>query len=230
MFFVTEAFVDNKTMFFRHKASLCIEGFRHLSSSDRNRFVEAATGRGLTCPSEESEFTSWMLSLDHRHGRLIDRICHLLGIDIDNILKTKQPYMTRDEIAQLHADGFTIGGHSVTHPRLHLLPLEEIEREIVESCRFVRDLLKVVDVPFAFPFSADGVSRPILRILAQRNPWISSMFGSNGIDLDDAFLLNRINVDQPPEAADQSNALLLIKKSYAGALYRSLRQLSAGTT
>lgn len=55
LFFVTEAFVDNRTMFFRHKASLCIEGFHHLSSADRNRFVNAATGSGLNCPSEQSD-------------------------------------------------------------------------------------------------------------------------------------------------------------------------------
>jgi peptidoglycan/xylan/chitin deacetylase (PgdA/CDA1 family) len=229
MFFVTKALVDNRIMFFRHKASLCIEGFGKLSSPDRNRFVRAAAADGLKCPSEQFGFASWMLGLDHKHGPTIDRVCHLLGIDVDDILKTKQPYLTSDEIKQLHADGFTIGGHSVSHPRLQALPGEEVELEIIDSCRFVRDLLKVKEVTFAFPFSADGVSRPNLRLLRQRHPWISAMFGSNGIDLDEPFLFNRISADEPPAGVARSNALHLIKTSYANALLRSARQASAST-
>jgi peptidoglycan/xylan/chitin deacetylase (PgdA/CDA1 family) len=224
LFFVTKAFVDNRTMFFRHKASLCIEGFGKLSSSNRNSFVNAAKANGLNCPIEQTDFASWILGLDHKHTPVIDRACDLLGVDIDDFLQTNRPYMTRGEIAQLHADGFTIGGHSITHPLLRSLSREAIELEIIESCRFVRDLLKVEDVPFAFPFSADGVSRPILRVIAQRDPWISVMFGSNGIDPDEPFLLNRINVDQPPAETDRSNVLHLIKQSYADALLHSLRQ------
>jgi hypothetical protein len=168
-----------------------------------------------------------MLGLDQKHSPTFDRVCRLLDIDIDYILKTKRPYLTGDEIEQLRTDGFTIGGHSVSHPRLHLLPDEEIELEIVESCQFVQDLLKVKEVPFAFPFSADGVSRQTLRRITQRNPWITAMFGSNGIDLDEPFIFNRINADRPPSRMVQSNVLDLIKGNYASALLRSARQASA---
>lgn len=227
LFFVTKALVDNRMMFFRHKASLCIEGFARLSFSDRSRFAKAAAGEGLNCPSEPTEFARWMLGLDQKHGAIIDRVCHLLDIDIDQMLKTQRPYLTSDEIVQLRADGFTIGGHSVNHPRLHLLPDEEIEQEIVESCRFVRDLLKAEAVPFAFPFSADGVNRSLLRRIIQGNPWITAMFGSNGIDLDEPFIFNRIAADQPPAGSVHSNVMQLIKRSYADALFRSVRQASA---
>lgn len=229
LFFVTKALVDNRTMFFRHKTSLCIEGFGRLSSLERDRFMAAAVANGLGCLNEPSEFVSWMLGLDQKLDSAIDLVCHLLDIDIDDILKTRRPYLTSDEIRQLHADGFTIGGHSVNHPRLHVLHDEEIEQEIVESCRFVRDLLDTREVPFAFPFSADGVSRHNLRLIIQHNPWIPAMFGSNGIDLDEPFIFNRINADRPPSpsGAAQSNVLDLIKTSYASALFRSVRQASA---
>lgn len=220
LFFVTKAFVDNKSMFFRHKASLCIEAFRKLSHLDQDKIVDALAVESR--PRNRIEFANWMLGLGHADLRIIDRVCRLLDIDIDKILKTQRPYMTTAEIQQLHADGFAVGGHSVTHPLLRLLPEEEVEFEVRESCRFVQDILKVKDVPFAFPFSADGVSRSVLRLVAQDNPWISAMFGSNGVDLDEPFLLNRVNADKPPVRTAQSNTLHLIKRSYASVLLRSV--------
>jgi hypothetical protein len=220
LFFVTKAFVDNKNMFFRHKASLCIEAFRNLSHSDQDELAGMLAVE--SCLNNRIEFESWMLGLGHTDLPTIDRVCRLLDLDIDNILKAERPYMTTAEIQQLHADGFAVGGHSVTHPLLRLLSDEQIEFEVRESCRFVQDILRVTDVPFAFPFSADGVSRSVLRLVAQHNPWISAMFGSNGVDLDEPFLLNRISADEPPVRTAHSNSLHLIKKSYASALLRSV--------
>lgn len=223
LFFITKAFVDNRTMFFRHKASLCVDIFRRLSLSDQNRVLNTLVVDHPGCSRDPSAFGRWMLGLGHIDQPTIDRVCSLLDIDTDDVLKRQQPYVTKEEIQQLHSDGFTIGGHSVTHPPLRVLSAEEVEFEILQSCRFIRELLNVKDVPFAFPFSADGVSRPVLRRIAQRNPWISAMFGSNNIDLDEPFLLNRINVDHPPDrGAARSDILKMIKTTYANAFLRSV--------
>lgn len=223
VFFVTKSFVDNRALFFRHKVSLCIERFRDLSSSAQDGVWAALISEIAGSNFAKSNFLSWIMQLGHADQPAIDRTCALLEIDIAEFLSSQRPYMTSDEIRELHSDGFTIGGHSVTHPALWRTSKETTEFEILESCRFVRDLVGTNNVPFAFPFSADGVNRDLLRSIADRNPWISAMFGSNGIELEEPLLLNRINVDQPPGGSLPSNALPLIKDSYAVALYRSLR-------
>ena len=224
MFFVTRDFVDNRSMFFRHKASLCIERFCKLSPSDQNRVVALLASEYTNHAKEPATFSSWMLGLGYADEPTIDRVCILLDLDVAAVLDKQRPYMTKEQIEQLHAEGFTIGGHTLSHPPLWILTPEEAQYQIVQSCMFVRELLSAGEVPFAFPFSANGVNRSILRSVTAQNPWISAMFGSNDIDLEERYLLNRINVDEPPNEAAGSNALWVIKKSYAAALLSSIRK------
>ena len=222
VFFITKAFVDNRAMFFRHKASLCIEELGKLTVPEQVRTLSTLAVETGGSTSNVAEFADWILQLGFSDERIIDRICRLLGVDIAGALRTLRPYMTAGEIQQLHSEGFTIGGHSVTHPPLWEVSQDVAELEILESCRFVRTLVSAKDVPFAFPFSADGVSRALLRSIAERNSWISTMFGTNGVELDEPFLLNRVNADVPSPRRTKSNALSLIKNSYASCLYRGL--------
>ena len=224
LFFITKAFVDNRAMFFRHKASLCIETLGSLVMSEQKKALNAFAVEFERSTPNFFEFSNWVLQLKHTDEPIVDRVCRLLDIDVAGALRTQRPYMTVDEIRELHADGFTIGGHSVTHAPLWELHEDAAEREIVKSCDFVRELVSARDVPFAFPFSADNVRRAFLRSIAERNPWISMMFGSNGVELDEPFMLNRINVDGPPSRPSKSNTLSLIKNGYASCLYRALRR------
>lgn len=73
-----------------------------------------------------------------------------------------------------------------------------VEAEIVESCRRVEELTGESQVPFAFPFDADGVDRAFLRSLRERNPVVGLRFGADGIASDEPFLLNRMIADAPP--------------------------------
>jgi peptidoglycan/xylan/chitin deacetylase (PgdA/CDA1 family) len=62
------------------------------------------------------------------------------------------PLMTRDQIASLAADGFEIGSHTHTHPRLTEITLPELRVEIHESKQILEDLLgKAVDL-FCYPY------------------------------------------------------------------------------
>ena len=224
LFVITQSFVDNRQMFYRHKASLCIDRVQRSAGSEQNRLLAAIGSLPGPGPLTMTDFAAWMLQLKPEDESIIDRVCTLFSIDIGEELARRRPYMTSDEIRQLHFDGFTIGGHSVSHARLWELPADEIEREIVESCRFVQDLLGVVDVPFAFPFSADGVDRHLLKSIAERHPWISMMFATNGVEVDEPFIMNRINADPPPDQnSGASNLLSAIKTSYANTCYSALR-------
>jgi peptidoglycan/xylan/chitin deacetylase (PgdA/CDA1 family) len=226
-FFVTKAFVDNRNMFYRHKVSLCIERLLGLAAHEERGMLCTLNAKFGLGEMDAKALAKWLLSLKGAEEGTIDRVCRLLAVDVGAEL-ARRPYMTADEIRQLHADGFTIGGHSVSHRHLADLAEDEVESEIVESCRFVRELTGAERLPFAFPFTADGISRALLRRVADRYPWIPMMFGTNGVERDEPFLINRIAADQPPRRPwARSNLLATIKASYASCLYREMR---SGTT
>ena len=57
LFFITKAFVDNRAMFFRHKASLCIESLGSLVMSEQKRALNALAVE--VCAFHTSTFLSF---------------------------------------------------------------------------------------------------------------------------------------------------------------------------
>ena len=111
---------------------------------------------------------------------LIDQVCEILGIEIQKYLDTHKPYLTSEQIEFLASDGFTIGAHSKTHPRLGLLAKEdELEQEIVTSCKTIMNMTKKAQIPFAFPFSGYNVDRTFLGRLIARHEFIKLFFDSS---------------------------------------------------
>lgn len=99
----------------------------------------------------------------------------------------------------LAADGFTIGAHTRTHPLLGAFRDQgRLENEIVGSCATVRRLTGEENIPFAFPFSGDGVDRHLLEELRIRYPFIGLIFDTRRLGRDRPFVVNRIPVDRPP--------------------------------
>jgi peptidoglycan/xylan/chitin deacetylase (PgdA/CDA1 family) len=68
------------------------------------------------------------------------------------------------EIRELHDAGIEIGGHTVTHPELDILPASQAEREIADSKRQLQDGLQAEVRSFAYPHGyATGVTRSLAR-------------------------------------------------------------------
>ena len=222
-FFITTAFVDNLRMFYRHKASLCIERV-HTATLARQRELLRTVSRdiGPNLNSLES-FTQWVKGLTFRDEDQIDQLCELLAVDVNRYLSEHRPYMTQEQICQMAADGFAIGGHSQKHmPLGELDGTEQLESEIVESCRFAARLADRDRVPFSFPFSASNVNRSQLRSIVERHPFISEVFDSKfrirNIQEDKVFIWNRIRADSSEGMGPhKSNLGYLIRHSYIGA-------------
>jgi peptidoglycan/xylan/chitin deacetylase (PgdA/CDA1 family) len=139
----------------------------------------------------------WIKSLAHNENAIIDILCQLWGIDEKHYLKMQRPYMSSDEIKQLAYDGFTIGAHSVSHQRLASLNEIEIENDITVACKEIMSLTKKTQVPFAFPFSAEGVSRDVLFRIRQKHQSVGLFFATNGISSDRDFVYSRMCGDWP---------------------------------
>src|SRR5438093_6572380 len=169
-FFLTTELIDNRSMFHRNKASLCIETLFECPDREASALL-CDLGRRLGRPlTDRDAFRRWVLSLPAQEEARIDEVCGLLRLDVPAYLRNRQPYLSTDQIRRLAAEGFTIGAPRRRHVPLGILSDSAARDEIVGSCRTIQGLTGRDRVPFAFPHSADGVSRLFLRSLVGAHP------------------------------------------------------------
>lgn len=232
-FFLTTDFLDNRRLFHRNLISLCIERLRTASPTEEAELrgqVGRALDRGFDSPGV---LVRWLRHLYHDRVDHIEATASVLGIDSAVFLEDRRPYLSNDQVRQLAADGFTIGAHSLSHPRMRLMEKPEaIEEEIVESCHRVADLVGTHQVPFSLPFGASRLNRRHLNEIQRRNPVVGCLFDATGIG-DDGVLINRVMADdQCGVGAVGSNLPALIRKAWLrGSIKRAkagLRQIGSG--
>lgn len=73
----------------------------------------------------------------------------------------RQEMLRAEDLRELHAAGWTVGAHSVTHPHLTELDVAAARREIDESRRWLEELLGSSVRHFAYPY---GEADPELRV------------------------------------------------------------------
>lgn len=212
VFFVATDFLDNRRLFHRNRVSLCLD---------------RAEGIGLGV-EDFGALRRHLRALGPADPAL-DRACEALGVDGEAYLRRRRPYLTTDEVRQLAAEGFTIGGHTRSHPALGELDAAEVEREVVESCRVVRELTGGGSIPFAFPFSGDGVSRGLLARLRAEHPFLGLFFDSRRLRRDREFILHRVPVDRPPGGGAPSSIPDHLRRAYLSqAVWNVQRALRPG--
>jgi peptidoglycan/xylan/chitin deacetylase (PgdA/CDA1 family) len=92
-------------------------------------------------------------------GRIQDKSVRIEGVD----------YLTWSEVRELHAEGIRFGSHTVTHPDLRSLGLEQIDYELGYSKEVIEQKLgatvKSFSYPFAFPEEDKGFTRFLVDVL-----------------------------------------------------------------
>jgi peptidoglycan/xylan/chitin deacetylase (PgdA/CDA1 family) len=206
IFFVCTGFIDNRDLMFRNKIALCLS---RITESRKASELSAALQERFELPvGSPDAVRAWLGSLQFADRAAIEAVCECLGTDVPTFLRECKPYMDSDQIAKLHADGFTIGAHSIDHPRLgELTDWDEVKRQIRESCDVVRRITGRARVPFSFPFNAFGVSQDALAILRDRFGGIDLMYDSNNVMKSRAFIINRICADEPRGATSKHSNL-----------------------
>jgi len=216
VFFVITDLIDNRVIFRESAASLCIQAilqmpFEQVESITAELALSAALRRtpdtvlpqAATLPLEVADLgleldprllplLRWLLQVPASEEGLVGRLLARLGVDSQSYLRKTQPYLTTEQIRQLHADGFSIGAHSCSHRRLQDLPRAEAEHEIVESCRIVREITGQSTVPFAFPYFGGGLDRYWLAQLRNQHEFIGLFFDTDGLREDEPFVVQRI--------------------------------------
>jgi len=207
IFFVTTDFIGNDRLFYRNKASLCIDKAMSLDKGDWKRAAgEIQKVSGVCLPSSRA-FSRWIDDIgmyDEDAVNVIDMACATLSIDEKQFLDHRRPYMTLEQIRELAGDGFTIGSHGQSHAPLFCCDRETIAREIVESSELVRQWTGQQQVPFAFPYSAADIDREFLADILANHDFIQFLFGTDGFKLDEPFLLNRVWLDAPGRGSESN--------------------------
>jgi peptidoglycan/xylan/chitin deacetylase (PgdA/CDA1 family) len=210
VFFVVTDLIDNQLIFRESAASLCIEAILQMPFEQVESITaELALGTrlrptpGAALPEPIADLghepdprllplLCWLLQLTASEEGLVDGLLSRLGVDSRSYLQKAQPYLTTEQIRQLHADGFTIGAHSCSHRLLQDLARADAEHEIVESCRIVRDITGQTTVPFAFPYFGGGLDRSWLAQLREQHDFIGLFFDTDGLREDEPFVVQRI--------------------------------------
>ncbi len=215
IFFVITDLIDNKVMFRESATSLCIDALLRLPDEQVLEIVrELELESHLRAVPKASLFKSprtpldiagldgrsrpslrpllhWLLTVTPEEKDVLDRLCARLGINEQAYLQTVGPYLSSQQIRQLHSSGFTIGAHSRTHRLLQTLSEGDAESEIVKSCEIVRQITGQQSVPFAFPYFGKGIDRAWLAGIRRRHSDVGLFFDTDGLRNDAPFVVQR---------------------------------------
>ena len=213
-FFVVRDLVDNARLMHKSAVSLCLDALERTDERDLADLCGRASRVFARRITSRAGLVTAVRALTVHDDELVQRACEAFEVKVAEALSAR-PYMTRAQIRQLAAEGFTIGGHTTRHAELDLLEPAAVEREIVESCEFVRDLTGQRSVPFAITFNGLALPREPLRDILARHPFIDAIYDTNDLMPDAPFVVNRIWADTPAAAERESNLPLLLKRARA---------------
>ena len=200
--FINSAFVDNRELFFRYKVSLLIEGVK--SKITRELSKEIANILGILDNSDEDNIIQSLLNLKYHHKSTIDKVANRIEVDFDEYLKKHKPYLSKEHIKDLIADGHSVGAHSVDHPEYRLI--EDVDRldQTLDSIRFVKENFSPRIMSFSFPFTDFQVDRFFFDMLSFSKK-CHITFGCAGMKKDEVPRnLQRIAMEGKSQTAKQT--------------------------
>lgn len=211
-FFINSAFVDNKDLFFRLKASI---------------LIEQITKKGLS-PGQEKQIAAIFfthnihflspadfLHITEENKEMLNLIAPVVDIDFNAYLSEHQPYLTSQQIERLIQKGFTIGSHSVSHPRYDKLPEEAQIAQTIDCLHFLSENFNVIQRLFSFPYTDHGIRNSFFEKIKQE---VQLSFGTAGLKPDPI----PTHFQRIPMEAGDCNPINIIKTEY---IYFILKKL-----
>ncbi len=175
-FFLNSAFVDNKALMFRYKASLLIE---HLDQFP-NKVETIARHLFRKKNWIYTDFRVDLKKICWKNQAFLNDLALALEVDFDQYLHVKKPYLNKDQIRAMQQWGFNFGSHSIDHPRYNTIsPIAQIEQTMQGHQQLVQNL-KNIDKVFAFPFTDDAVGLSFFDTIFKGNS-LDLSFGGAGI-------------------------------------------------
>jgi peptidoglycan/xylan/chitin deacetylase (PgdA/CDA1 family) len=171
-FFINTAFIDNKKIFHKYKASLIL-----------NRLVKGQNAEVKKLLKNYKLGGRDILKAVISQVKILDEAAQMLGIDFDEFLLKQKPYLTSAQVKKLADAGFSIGAHSHNHPEFGNIPVQDQIEEVKVSIEYVKKLVNPPVSAFSFPFTDSDVPAHVLQTI--KNEHICDVtFGTAGIKKD----------------------------------------------
>jgi peptidoglycan/xylan/chitin deacetylase (PgdA/CDA1 family) len=176
--FLNSAFVNNKGLFFRYKASFLIEQLqkKRVSKVVKKQFEIIFDKHLISGKNLEAR----LLKIDYPRKEVLDLLADLLEVSFFDFLAQQQPYLSSEQINQLIQKGFSIGAHSIDHPLFNQLDIKTQQIQIIESMRFVQQNFKVPYKVFSFPFTDYGLGAALFETI-EKDQLADLTFGCAGL-------------------------------------------------
>lgn len=172
-FFVNNAFIDNRSMFFRFKVSLLVEHLKEATDVQKKRAAQL-----LHC--EVGEIRSRLFGVSYVEREITDQVAEAWDYSFSEYMRKDPVYLSSMHIYKMLGEGFEFGSHGIDHPLFALLKKKTTIDHIQAS---VEDLMKRYNLDhryFAFPFTDSGVQDGTIEHLF-RHKIIDAGFGTAGL-------------------------------------------------
>ncbi len=105
-------------------------------------------------------------------------------------------YLSWDDIEKLKQAGMELGGHTLSHPKLTRLAKTDVEEEVIQSHKVLREKLHIPIIKFSYPFGFQGSFNDQCRqVLHQAGVEVAcALVGESGRPGQDPFALGRLPV------------------------------------
>ena len=152
-FFLNTAFIGNENLFYRYKVALIIDSLK--TSNEQT----VQTVKKLLQASENwhQDIKASLLNLSFQDKWVIEQIAAIVGLDFEEWLQKNKPYMDSDQVRNLIQRGFTIGSHSVDHPRFRNISLDSQRSQFHNSFEYLEKQFELRERYFSFPFGDEKV-------------------------------------------------------------------------
>lgn len=173
-FFLCSAFIDNRDLHYGRKSNLLRQSIEKRDDKELNRKLSDY----LADHKLFSETLDRSLEeIGYRDKVHLEEVARLAGVDFQDYLARFRPYLDSAQIREMIDSGFTIGAHSVDHPRYSELALEEQVGQTVDSLRHIVGQFGLDYRLFAFPYSDDSLVQPFYDKIASN---VDLTFGMGG--------------------------------------------------
>lgn len=173
IFFLNNAFIDNKAMFFRFKVSLLIEVLNKSSVVEREKAAAI-----LHC--DPGTIKKRLFEVSYVEREITDQLADAWGYSFTDYMRRNPIYLTSMHIRKMLEEGFEFGSHGIDHPMFSLLKkkttIEHVQKSIEDLCK----RFNLEQKYFAFPFTDSGVEDSTIEQLFKKEI-IDAGFGTAGL-------------------------------------------------
>lgn len=214
--FLNTAFLDNKDLFYRYKASVLID---EIKSSTSENLVKKIRNCLVEKDCYNKDINQSILSITYSNRKILDELASILEVDFKRYLKERLPYLTSNNVKTLIDQGFYFGAHSIDHPLYSKLDLSEQIFQTEQSVKDIMDLFGLGYKVFSFPFTDHGVSKDFFNhFYTSCNKRLDLTFGCAGLKKD----IVKNNVQRIPIENGDFSARDIVYGEYLYYAFKSL--------